>query len=109
LVIIDKGRVVASDTMRGLAARAPAANRIWIELDDLADGPWLAGVRAVPGVTAANPDGGRLAVDVADLGVAPAVLASVAESGRSITHFVSERADLESVFLTLTGRSLRDS
>ena len=108
LVIIDKGRVVASDTMRGLAAKAPAVNRIWIELDDLADGPWLTSVRGVPGVTAARPEGGRLAVDVADLGVAPAVLASVAESGRRVTHFVSERADLESVFLNLTGRSLRD-
>ena len=108
LVIVDKGRVVASDTMRGLAAKAPAANRIWIELDDPAEGPWLADLRAVPGVTAANPEGGRLAVDVVDLVHAPAVLASVAESGHRVTHFVSERADLESIFLTLTGRSLRD-
>jgi ABC-2 type transport system ATP-binding protein len=109
LVIVDKGRVVASDTMRGLAALAPAANRIWIEADRLDDEPWLAGLRSLPGVTGASAEGGRLAVDVADLGAAPAVLASVAESGRTIGHFVSERADLESVFLTLTGRSLRDS
>jgi ABC-2 type transport system ATP-binding protein len=109
LIIIDRGRVVASDTMRGLASRVPASNRIWIELDDLSDGPWLASVRALPGVEGANADGGRLAVDVADLGVAPALLAQVAESGRTVTHFVSERASLESVFLNLTGRSLRDS
>jgi ABC-2 type transport system ATP-binding protein len=109
LIIIDRGRVVASDTMRGLASRVPASNRIWIELDDLSDGPWLASVRALPGVEGANADGGRLAVDVADLAVAPALLAQVAESGRTVTHFVSERASLESVFLNLTGRSLRDS
>jgi ABC-2 type transport system ATP-binding protein len=108
LVIIDKGRVVASDTMRGLAARAPAANRIWIELDELNEGPWLAELRALPGVRAATAGGGRLAVDVADLAVAPRVLASLAGSDRKVTHFVSERADLESVFLNLTGRSLRD-
>jgi ABC-2 type transport system ATP-binding protein len=109
LIIIDRGRVVASDTMRGLASRVPASNRIWIELDDRSDGPWLASVRALPGVEGANADGGRLAVDVADLAVAPALLAQVAESGRTVTHFVSERASLESVFLNLTGRSLRDS
>jgi ABC-2 type transport system ATP-binding protein len=109
LIIIDRGRVVASDTMRGLASRAPASNRIWIELDDLTDGPWLASIRELPGVEAANAEGGRLAVDVADLNVAPVLLAQVAESGRTVTHFVSERANLESVFLNLTGRSLRDS
>jgi ABC-2 type transport system ATP-binding protein len=108
LVIIDQGRVVASDTMRGLASRAPAANRIWIELEDLVEGPWLAEVRSLPGVLAANADGGRLAVDVADLASAPAVLSSVGGSDRKVTHFVTERADLESVFLSLTGRSLRD-
>ncbi|HEY2156523.1 MAG TPA: ABC transporter ATP-binding protein [Isosphaeraceae bacterium] len=108
LVIIDKGRVVASDTMRGLSSRAPSANRIWVELEELVEGPWLAEVRGLPGVLGANAEGGRLAVDVADLGVAPAVLASVAGSDRKVTHFVSERADLESVFLNLTGRSLRD-
>ena len=88
----------------------PPANRIsgssWTRWDGRALA--RAGVRAVPGVTGANPDGGRLAVDVADLGVAPAVLASVSGSGRRVTHFASERADLESVFLALTGRSLRD-
>jgi len=109
LVIVDKGRVVASDTLRGLYGRVPAANRIWIEVDDLADGPWLGELRGLPGVTSAKEEGGRLAVDVADLGVAHAVLTRVAESGRKVTHFVSERADLETVFLNLTGRSLRDS
>jgi ABC-2 type transport system ATP-binding protein len=108
LVIIDRGRVVASDTMRGLASRAPSANRIWVELEDLVEGPWLVEVRNLPGVLGASAEGGRLAVDVADLTVAPSVLASVARSDRKVTHFVSERADLESVFLSLTGRSLRD-
>jgi ABC-2 type transport system ATP-binding protein len=109
LIIIDRGKVVASDTLRGLASRIPVSNRIWIELDDLSDGPWLSNVRGLPGVEAANAEGGRLAVDVADLAVAPVLLAQVAESGRTVTHFVSERANLESVFLNLTGRSLRDS
>ncbi len=108
LVIIDKGHVVASDTMRGLAARVPAANRIWIELEEFAEGPWLADLRAVPGVRAATAEGGRLAVDVSDLDVAPRVLENVTGPGRKVTHFASERADLESVFLSLTGRSLRD-
>jgi ABC-2 type transport system ATP-binding protein len=109
VVIVDKGHVVASDSLRGLYARVPATNRIWLELDDLSDGPWLTDLRGLAGVAAAKEEGGRLAVDVADLGIAHAVLTSVSRSGRKVTHFVSERADLETVFLNLTGRSLRDS
>jgi ABC-2 type transport system ATP-binding protein len=109
MVIVDKGRVVASDSLRGLYARVPASNRIWLELDDVSEGPWLESLRGLAGVASAREESGRLAVDVTDLGIAHAVLTSVAESGRKVTHFVSERADLETVFLNLTGRSLRDS
>jgi len=40
---------------------------------------------------------------------APAVLRWLSESGYSYQHVTSERPDLETVFLSLTGRNLRDS
>jgi hypothetical protein len=36
------------------------------------------------------------------------VLVWLADHGHNVQHFASERASLETVFLTLTGRSLRD-
>jgi len=39
---------------------------------------------------------------------APGVLSLLQQRGIAYDHVVSERGDLETVFLTLTGRTLRD-
>jgi len=76
IVIVDHGRVIATDTVRGLYARLPPARRVMVELrEPLSDGV-LAQLRALPAVGSAEAAGGR--------------------------------GDLETVFLSLTGRSLRD-
>ena len=113
IVIMDRGRVAADDTLRGLYRRVPTADRLSVELAgdaDLAEGPWLDGLRALPGVVDARVGAGLLDVGLTDLTAgAPAVLGWLAAEGRSVSHVESERPDLESVFLSLTGRSLRDS
>jgi hypothetical protein len=43
------------------------------------------------------------------LDAAPAVLARLRAEGYAVQGFATERASLESVFLALTGRSLRDA
>lgn len=109
VVILDHGKVVASDTLRGLYKLMPAANRIVVELDDQSGGPWVDEVRALPGVVDARLDGGSLRVGLDDLTAAtPTVLGWLSSRGHSYGHLATERADLESVFLSLTGRSLRD-
>jgi ABC-2 type transport system ATP-binding protein len=109
IVIIDRGRVVADDTLRGLYRLLPARNRIAVELVDAAEGPWLETLRSLPGIVDAHWTEGRLSVGVEDLAAAPAVLGCLAQHHVAYDHFNSERPDLEAVFLTLTGRSLRDS
>jgi ABC-2 type transport system ATP-binding protein len=109
VVILDHGRVVASDTLRGLYHTLPAANRIAIDLDDPRDGHWLDALRGVPGVVDVQLDGAALCVGVAELTAGtPAVLGWLAANGHTFSHVVTERPDLESVFLSMTGRSLRD-
>ena len=76
VVIVDHGRVVAVDTVRGLYARLPAARRVTVELREPLSEAVLAQLRALPAVGSAEVAGGR--------------------------------GDLETVFLALTGRSLRD-
>ena len=110
VVVLDHGRVVASDTLRGLYKTLPAPNRIAIELDDPAPGPWLDALQALPGVLDVQLDANALRVGVSDLtDGTPRVLAWLAQSGHRFGHVATERPDLEAVFLSLTGRSLRDS
>jgi ABC-2 type transport system ATP-binding protein len=111
IVIIDQGRVVAQDTLRGLYRSLPAANQLSVEFGTpLAEGEWLAEVRAIPGVTSATITGERLSVGMSALSSgAPLVLAWLSEHGHDYQHVHSERGDLEAVFLALTGKTLRDS
>jgi ABC-2 type transport system ATP-binding protein len=111
IVIIDQGRVVAQDTLRGLLRRLPAANRLLVEIEGSSlDEPALGDLRALAGVTSATVEADRLNVGLADLSQgAPLVLRWLADRGHVLSHVASERGDLEAVFLTLTGKTLRDS
>lgn len=109
VVILDHGEVVASDSPRGLSRLIPAMNLLAVELVDPEPGPWLDALRSLPEVADATLDQETLRVGVRDLtSGTPAVLGWLATNGRAFSHVVSERPDLESVFLSLTGRSLRD-
>jgi ABC-2 type transport system ATP-binding protein len=109
VVIIDHGQVVADDTLPGLYRLLPATNLLAVELDDGQDGVRLDELRALPGIHSANLEAGKLRVGVQDLAtVTPRLLQWLVERGHPYHHVTSERADLETVFLRLTGRSLRD-
>jgi ABC-2 type transport system ATP-binding protein len=109
IVIVDHGRVVAQDSVRGLYGLLPAANRLRVELRDGGDAAWAGELTQLPGVKSAEASAGVLTLALDDLtaGV-PAVLDWLARHGQQWTHVQSERGDLEAVFLALTGRSLRD-
>ena len=59
IVIVDHGRVIASDTVRGLYALMPAPRRVTVELGEPAGEAALGRLRAVPGVRSAEVAGGR--------------------------------------------------
>jgi len=106
IVIVDHGKVVASDTLAGIERLLPATQVLEIELDGLAD---LVALQALPGIDGVTQEGGLLRAGVADLGrSAPALLAALAAGGRLVSRVASARPGLEDVFLSLTGRQLRD-
>jgi ABC-2 type transport system ATP-binding protein len=106
MVIIDHGRVIANDTLHGLYRLLPAANVLVIEPDRPLP---LDELRTAPQVQSVTTTNGSVRIGLSDLSTgAPAVLNWLAHRGFSIQHITSERGDLETVFLTLTGRSLRD-
>jgi ABC-2 type transport system ATP-binding protein len=106
IVIIDHGKVVASGTLNELLRLLPAPQTLLLDIE----GPLnpLA-LRALPGVRQVQLEGGQLMVALDDLAqVAQAVLQVVVASGASVRRLSSGRANLEDVFLALTGRQLRD-
>src|SRR5208283_436472 len=110
MVIIDRGKVIADDTLQGLHRLLPALNLLTVELDDQkAEGLRLEELRSVAGVQSVEMRDGILKVGVRDLAAdSPGILQWLVERGYTFRHLASERANLETVFLTLTGRSLRD-
>jgi linearmycin/streptolysin S transport system ATP-binding protein len=108
LVIVDHGQVIADDTLQGLHRLAPSTNLLRIELDNASGAP-IEDLKRLPEVDSVEIDGGTLKVAVHDLSAgAPRILSFLVERGQRYGHVASDRADLETVFLTLTGRKLRD-
>ena len=106
VVIIDHGKVVANDTLNGLYRRLPATNILTIDLasplspDDATN---------IPGVEKAELKDNRLTCWLVDLSSgAPVVLNWLAAKGIRFEAVNTAAPTLEAVFLTLTGRSLRD-
>jgi ABC-2 type transport system ATP-binding protein len=110
VVIIDHGRVLADDTLTGLLARAPVANTLTLKYDLSPDAAALEEIKNLPGVIRVDLAGPELSVSATDLGTAaPRVLERLAARGFSCQELTSRRANLEDVFLALTGRTLRDT
>jgi ABC-2 type transport system ATP-binding protein len=106
VVIIDHGNVAAADTLQGLYRLLPAVESLEIELTGSVDTDVL---MREPGVKSAQQTNGKLVVGIDDLSRdAPAVLAWLAVHGHAVRRVTSGHASLESVFLALTGRQLRD-
>jgi ABC-2 type transport system ATP-binding protein len=110
IVIIDHGKVLADDTLAGLLASAPVANKLTLTYDLPPDGAALAEITGLQGVIQVGLTGTELSVYATDLGTAaPRVLERLAARGFSCQELTSRRSNLEDVFLALTGRTLRDT
>ena len=110
IIIIDHGQVIANDTLAAVRRLVPSVNVLEIGVDNPGNNGWLGGLSAVDGVSAAEWDGSTLRVTVDDLlASSPGVLGWLHGNGYTCSHLNSQRADLETVFLTLTGRSVRNA
>jgi len=106
VVIVDHGKVVASDTLKGLYRRLPATNILTI---DLTEPSALGDISHIPGALKAELNGHRLTCWLTDLSSgASAVLNWLTTRGLRYDSVATETPTLEAVFLQLTGRSLRD-
>ena len=109
IVILDHGRVIADDTAQGLSKLVPARNVITVTLENAAEAVGADLLRALPGVQRVETAQDVVRIVVVDLAsTMPPVLQWFTDQGHKYRHVATERASLETVFLTLTGRALRD-
>jgi ABC-2 type transport system ATP-binding protein len=110
VAVVDHGKVIALGTPRELIASLGAEHVIEFAVDDearvtLADEV----LSSLPSVENVARDGEHWRLTVREVHRAvPALLGALGELGAEPTHFTTHHATLEDVFVTLTGRKLRD-
>lgn len=106
VAIVDKGKVIALGTPRDLIQSLGGTEVIEFTCDGSVD---EASVKALPGVHAVKSRSDGLSLTVEQLHkTLPLVLAQVQQTGRALTALSTHQATLEDVFVSLTGRHLRD-
>ncbi len=106
LAVMDHGTVIAEGTPEQLIASLGGNHFVELEPTAPFDPSILDGIAGVSRVT----DRGRRRVLTVDdfATVLPPVLAGLAEHGVQLAHLSTHEATLDDVFLSLTGRGLRD-
>ncbi|WP_296606312.1 ATP-binding cassette domain-containing protein [Nocardioides sp.] len=114
IVIIDQGRIVASDTSDNLKAQV-AGDLVDLEVVDPAQVPVAAArlaslVHGSGGADGVETDGRHVRARVPRAGrVVPGLLRDLDSAGVDLDSIEVLRPTLDDVFLSLTGRSLRDA
>jgi ABC-2 type transport system ATP-binding protein len=110
IVIIDHGRVIANDTVRGLYKRLPNSASVELQFD----GPTpsdalLASLASLPGIAGASRSDGGVKLETQDFAAGLArALDLIAGHGLLVVSVQSGRTTLEDVFIALTGHGMRD-
>jgi len=109
VAIVDRGRVIALGTPRELIATLGAEHVIEFQPATGAAVPTLESFRALPGVCDARASNGAVSLRAVELHTAlPALLSALEREGVELTMLTTHSATLEDVFVSLTGRHLRD-
>ncbi len=108
IAIMDHGKIIASGTLNELREVVGGMDVVDVKVTDVSDGV-LEGVRAITGVKQADRTDSALQVLTPSSGSILGKLVTTLESEGAHVNSVSvTEPNLESVFLHLTGKSLRD-
>jgi ABC-2 type transport system ATP-binding protein len=105
VAIIEHGRIIDMGTPDGLVARHSPERTVVLVTDDPRAGEHL---QALTQVTSISRDGARFIVHGTGADFVSDVIGCLSEHGVRVTDFRTVLPTLEDVFLTLTGRSIRD-
>lgn len=110
IVIIDHGKVIANDSPSDLFKRLPAQAALCASFAESPSAQTMAALQQQNGVNriASKDEGRELEIALNSHEIALPVLNWLEQQGHSALHFSTAKTKLEDVFLTLTGRTLRD-
>jgi ABC-2 type transport system ATP-binding protein len=110
VAVVDHGRVIALGTPRELIASLGAEHVVEFAVGEVASTALPESIlRALPSVEGVAKNGGSWRLTVREVHrTVPALLAVLAERRMEPLHLATHHATLEDVFMTLTGRRLRD-
>jgi ABC-2 type transport system ATP-binding protein len=110
VAIVDHGKVIALDTPRALIASLNAEHVIGFTLEGTAASPDERELRALDGVTAVRRDNGAFELKSMELRrTVPSLLSFLERRQLRLAELRTHSATLEDVFVSLTGRHLRDA
>jgi ABC-2 type transport system ATP-binding protein len=107
VAIVDHGRIIALDAPAQLIAKEAPGQVLELRLEPGRIS--LEALRALPAVTRAEGDAGRVRIASDDVGATlPALVARLSDASERIGNLTTHASTLEDVFVKLTGRALRD-
>ena len=109
VAIMDHGKIIALDSPRGLIGTVGAGNVIEFAVAGGEAPPSRDTLLALPGVRDVRMDDGSVALIAEHVHLAvPALLGTLDRQHASLSMLTTHHATLEDVFVSLTGRHLRD-
>ena len=110
VAIVDHGKVIALGTPRELIAGLGAEHVVEFTTPGASDGVLdVRALESLDGVQSARAHDGRWTLEVMELArTVPALLAELSRRGLALGELATHSATLEDVFVSLTGRQLRD-
>jgi ABC-2 type transport system ATP-binding protein len=110
VAIMDQGRIIADGTPRELIHSLGGEHVVEIVVDERTGGGLaLPGLAALPAVRSAHAEGEAILLTVDEPHVAISALIDFLRAGRfELSRLTTRHASLEDVFVSLTGRHLRD-
>jgi ABC-2 type transport system ATP-binding protein len=112
VAIVDQGKVIALGSPKELIASLGSEHVVDFSLNTRNGTPVFkpAGLSGLPGVQSVRVEDGVYSLSVTEPHVAlPALLGRLGQDGQELASLTTRHASLEDVFVTLTGRHLRDS
>jgi ABC-2 type transport system ATP-binding protein len=109
VAIMDHGKVIALGTPRELIAASCAEQMVEFTAGSASKALDVPALRRIEGVREVRTENGAVLMQVAELHTSvPALLAELTRQNVPLTELRTHSATLEDVFVTLTGRHLRD-
>lgn len=104
IIIINKGIIVAEDTLEGISKRTTQSSKVIVRVTTSSE-DLLTALRNIPGVTRVNKDGSFIFIETPNADAVSQQIASVVISKEAgLLEIRTESANLEEVFIKLTSK-----